>query len=71
MDAYYSKKTTHANMTKAFAARHAEARNITDESGGFCICPNCFHLVFDGSLTGTCLCCHIQFCPPYSIKKRA
>ena len=71
MDAYYSKNTIPANVTKALTTQHVEARNFTDESSGFCICPNCFHLVFDESLTGVCPCCHYQFCSSCSEKKES
>ena len=64
MDSYYSKNTTPANATKAFTTRHADPRNFADESSGFCICPKCFHLIYDERLTGVCPCCHYQFCPP-------
>jgi hypothetical protein len=43
---------------------------MTVESDGFCICPYCFHLVFDEHLSGTCPCCQRRFCPSCSIKKR-
>lgn len=33
------------------------------ESSGFCICPNCGHLVFDTALKGTCPYCRCRFCP--------
>jgi len=42
----------------------------SDSSGGFCICPKCFHLVFDELLTGICPCCQTRFCPSCVAKKR-
>ncbi len=71
MDAHYSKKTILANRTKAHTTRPVKTRNFTDESGGFCICPNCFHLVFDELLTGICSCCQCQFCSSCSVKKES
>ncbi|MHC4524942.1 MAG: hypothetical protein ACYSU8_05340 [Planctomycetota bacterium] len=70
MDAYYSKITTPANAAKAFTTKYVQVRNLTDESDGFCICPNCFHFVFDESLTGVCPSCRYKFCPSCSVKKR-
>ena len=71
MDAYYSKNTTPENVTKALATHPVKTQNFTDESGGFCICPNCFHLVFDESLTGICPCCQCKFCSSCSVKKES
>ena len=63
MNAYYSKNTTPANNQIKFTVKHKQSQNMTDDSAGFCICPKCFHLVFDETLTGICPCCHYQFCP--------
>ena len=71
MDAYYSKNTTPANVTKALTTYPVKTRNFSDESSGFCICPNCFHLVFDESLTGICPCCQCKFCSSCALKKES
>ena len=72
MDAYYSKNTIPANVTNALTTQHVEARDFTDESNGFCICTQCFHIIYDEMLTGVCPCCHYQFCPALpNIKHRS
>ena len=71
MDAYYSESTTPAHVTKAHTTHPVENQNFSDESTGFCICPNCFHLVFDELLTGVCPCCHYKFCSSCSVKKES
>jgi hypothetical protein len=71
MDAYYSKNTTPANVTKSSISRQEKVQNLPNDGDGFCICPNCFHLVFDKLLTGICPCCHYQFCPSCLLKKTA
>ena len=43
-------------------------RMLPVKSEGFCICPYCFHLVFDECLTGICPCCGHRFCPSCSIR---
>lgn len=40
------------------------------ESDGFCICPKCFHLVFDEMLTGICPVCQYRFCAACTIRKQ-
>jgi len=69
MDAYYSNNMAPANITKVFTKQQVQTQNITDDSDGFCICPNCFHFIFDELLTGICPCCHRRFCPSCSILK--
>jgi len=71
MDAYYSKNTTPANATKACITKQVQVRRLTDESTGFCICPKCFHFIYDEMLTGVCPCCRHQFCPSCPVKKTA
>jgi hypothetical protein len=71
MDARYSRKTTPAKIIKSLISGQKKVQPLTNDGDGFCICPNCFHLVFDESLTGICPCCHYQFCPSCSIIKRS
>ena len=52
MDAYYSKNTMPANVTKALTTYPVKTQNFSDESSGFCICTKCFHIIYDEMLTG-------------------
>lgn len=68
MNADYLKKTHSGKQRDILPEKDMDGRDLANDSNGFCICPNCFHLVFDEMLTGVCQFCQYQFCPSVPLK---
>jgi rubrerythrin len=68
MKAHKHNNTAPANRMHMVHGIRLEALSWVDDSEGFCICPKCFHLVFDKMLTGICPSCSYRFCPSCSVK---